>query len=198
MSSENDLMKLQVIFESSPVDCESKKYIEDQPEWQRNQLAGFVDDLLKNNRLDHPDARKLEKDRWSLWIRRPGEDAVNHVCYLARADEAIVSNFAREIMDLTKNSKPLDKPGQKKLVLLNTDSHAVAIGRASEYIEPEYYASLMDSIQRELFLKTIEGIKSGQPSSDYTFNNDGTVSIHIDRPEIAYGVHLSFTAKWVG
>lgn len=191
-------MNLQVIFENSPVDCESTQYIQDQPEWQRNQLARFVDDLLKNHRLDHPDARKLENDRWSLWIRRPGQDAVNHVCYLARADEAIVSNLARELMSSTKNSKSPDKPVQKKLMLLNVDQHAVAIGRASEYLEPEYYASLMDSIQRELFLAAIEDIKSGQPSKDYTVNRDGTVNIHIDRPEVAYGVHLSFTAKWVG
>ena len=146
---------MQVVFEDSPSDLVSDDYILRQEVWQQDQLKRFSDELLKNRTIDHPDAGKIENEKWSIFVRHDGKEAVNHICYLTRIDQPILSSFAKVL--LNTNSKALEDQPQKlkRLMILTHDLHAVSIGKADEYTDPEWYASLMDSIQRELFLKTI-------------------------------------------
>jgi hypothetical protein len=190
-------MKMKVIFENSPNDLESDQYLAEQPDWQLHQLENFVNELLSFQKIDHSDARKLSHNRWSLWVRREGEDAINHICYLARAADPILSHFERELMDPNLNIKPKAISVQRSLMIVNEDKSAVSIGRAEEYLDPQYYASLMDSIKKEFFLKTIEDIFRGHDSEDYTLMGDEMIHIHINRPHVAYGVHIECFAKWI-
>lgn len=185
------------MFENSPHDLESVKYISEQPEWQQYQLELFVNELLISGKIEHPDARKLDHNRWSLWVRAKNSDAINHICYFARADEPILSDFERELMNPKLNHKSQMKVTSKSLVIMNEDKTAISIGRADEYLDPEYYASLMDSIKRDIFLKTIEDIYIGKKSEDYSVGSDGIIKIHINKSKVGYGVHIECLAKWL-
>jgi hypothetical protein len=192
-----EVMNFQIVFKDSPKDCESAQYIAGQPEWQRPQLQKFVSELLQSQRIDHPDARRLDGQKWSLWVRQEGRDAINHICYIARSDEPIMSDFARQLLSPDQDIKVRGQPPSMRLMIKAADPHAVSIGRSDEYLDPAHYASLMDSIQRDLFFQVIAAIKAGSPSEDYFVNGDGTFQVDINRPDIAYGVRIQFMAKWI-
>ena len=82
-------------------------------------------------------------------------------------------------------------------MIKNQDEHAIQIGRAEAYLEPEYYAQMMDTIQREIFLKVISDIRSNSPSQDYMAKSNGHIEIQIDKPEVAYGIRIRAIAKWI-
>jgi hypothetical protein len=66
--------------------------------------------------VDHADARYLGNDKWSLWVRPQGEDAINHICYLANQPIEKLSPIAKLILDPTsapRNVSP--KVHQKRL-----------------------------------------------------------------------------------
>ncbi len=190
-------MKFDVFFEANPSDCPSQIYVASQPIWQQSSLQLFVKELLEKNKIDHRDARRITNDRWSLWVRQDGQEAVNHVCYLAKADEPVLSDFAKMLLSdaATPAIEEVRQPAMQ-LMIINTNSHAVSIGRADELLDPGYYASLMDLIQKEIFLKTIQDIQNGYKTNDYSLNADGSIAIHINKPEVAYGIHITCAAKW--
>lgn len=188
-------MSLQLVFEDSPSDCESSVYIDRQPEWQRETLRQFATELLKNQKIQHRDARKINNERWSLWVRNENGEAINHVCYLTRADTPILSDFARHLLD-PKSPSPEARPSQR-LMIVNSQSAALSSGKADPYLDPEYFASLMDSVQREIFLKVINDLRNHQRPQGVTTNADGSFSIRIHRPNLGYGIHIECKAKWV-
>jgi hypothetical protein len=189
-------MNMQVVFDDSPSDSESAKYIASLPDWQQPVLRAFVEELLKSGRISHTDARRIENDRWSLWVRNKDGEAVNHICYLANADEPIVSDFAKELLNPSSKSS-IPNTRSKRLMIVNANPGAVEGGQADPYLEATYYASLMDSVQRDVFLQTIDDIKNGRPSQSYSANGDGSFAIHINRPELAYGIHIECSTRWV-
>lgn len=184
-----------VVFENNPVDQESSTYIPLQPQWQRAWLEEMVNELLKSGRITHPDAQKTEDGKWSLWFRKDGEVAVFHVCYLARSDEAIVSDFARDLMnpDANKSAKPVSP--SKHLVVLNPH-YTGPNGQAGEYYTIDHYAQMMDNIRRDVFLETISEIQNGKRSKNYTVNSDGTIAIHIHVSGGPYAINIVCTATW--
>jgi hypothetical protein len=186
-------------FRTSPLDRDSAEYISQQPAWQQERLREWVEELRTTRAIQHADARPLAGDRWSLWVRDAnGENATNHICYLARADEPILSDVARAILNPEIPLPIPAAPPARRLMIVNTwSSAAVATGQAEAYLTPEYYGSLMDDIRRAVFTRTIDDIQHGRRTDDYSLNTDGSYAIHIDRPDLAYGVHIHCVATWV-
>jgi hypothetical protein len=187
--------KVTVYFEENPKDLVGSEYIASQEAWQKEQLTKFVDELESDGRIRHPDARWLGDGRWSLWIRKEGQDAVNHICYVSdQPAHAGISPLANLI--LNPNSVA---PGQT----MNRPSSQLVVARASSrpgeeednYSDPETYAVGMDEISSREFMKVIGDIRNGTPSPHYTLLASGEYNVHIDLPSLGYGVHIHCTVR---
>lgn len=187
-----------MFFEENPNDQTADEYVANQEPWQQKQLKVFVTELETAGTINHRDAGNIGNGRWSLWVRTEGQDAVNHVCYLAKEAKSSLSDFAKSILDINGPSKNSNPSGslQRELVIVSED------GRPGErspdsYVTIDFFASTMDAITAGALLEVLSSIRSGAPSPHYTPTRGGRFNIHIDRPELAYGVHLKCVARWV-
>lgn len=179
---------LKAFFQENPHDLSASDYIAAQEPWQRDQLKKFVAELETTRKIDHPDARDLGDGRWSLWTRQEGQDATNHICYLDRAPASELSSLAQEILNpgASKSAAAGSHPGGRLFVV----GESGRPGEEPSLWEPEAYSARMDNVQAGAFLEVINAIRLGQTSPHYTALGNGEYQVHIDRPELAYGVHL--------
>lgn len=187
---------MKTFFQANPKDLLATDYLKMQEPWQREQLEKMVLELETRKKIDHSDARPLGNFRWSLWCRADGKDAVNHICYLAPSAADDLSPLASSILHPSATATmPIAQAQPKRLVIVG-ESYRPGEDPSSSEKEPEVYASLMDKIQAQAFLEVISAIRSGLPSAYYTALGNGSYSIHIERPDLAYGVHIRCTARW--
>lgn len=190
---------MKVYFEENPEDLDMEEYLSLVPEWQRAVLKNFASELESMGKIVHPDARRIENNRWSLWVRSEGQEAINHVCYLAREKSANMSSLASLLLDTNHRPTTTNTPEKtlgRSLMILRP--HTRPGEEEDIYQSPESYALMLDGIMSRAFLEVISKIQSGVvDSNNYSTQSNGDISIHIHRPDLAYGVHLECKARWI-
>ncbi len=193
------MAKFKVFFEQNPSDLVAAEYLKQQEEWQRAILKAFVNELESKGTIDDPDARFVGDQRWSLWVRAEGKEAVNHLCYLADEARDLLTPLAKSLLNSTTPAKESgETPATRQLVIESSVVERDSVGGIHPgYHSIEDYASRLDTVQRPLFLQVIAEIGAGVSSRHYTRLKPDRFNIHIDRPDVGYGVHIHCVAYWL-
>jgi hypothetical protein len=125
---------------------------------------------------------------WSIWLEDLDGERHNFVLFVSQLE------VPREPAKKTQ----LNSPSATQLVIVDPNGPKDTIGgQHPGYWSIEEFASGMDSIGRETFMKVISDIKLGRSSEHYSKKPDGSISIHINRSDLGYGVQIYCEANFI-
>jgi hypothetical protein len=176
-----------VFFREKANAIKADAYIKKQPDYFSLQLEQAIHMLSTTGRIDLPRSNQLTNGDWSIWLEDENGERHNYILF--------VSQFERPIEPI-RTSTHLKKI--KHLVIVDPNGPRDTIGGDHPgYWSVESFASRMDAMTRDYFMNVISEIQFGAESKNYTNNSDGSVSIHINRPDLGYGIHVICTGKFI-
>ncbi len=143
------------------------------------------DELAANGYLEGSPAVKVANGDWWVMLK---DDNGNLYTY---------SFFISHFEQMKPDGKSENPTQQKELVIIDQAGPKDSVGGYHPgYWTIAHYTSLLGEDERELFLKTVDQIANNLPSSYYTSNSDGSVSIHINHQGKAYNIFIECRAEW--
>lgn len=179
-------MAFTVFFREENEIFPANAYIPAQLKDHRETLQTMADALSKNGILDYPTATKNNNGDWWVMLKAENGDLYTYSIFVSRFEQSETGEI--------KTGQP---PEKKELVIIDPGGPKDSIGGYHPgYWTVAHYASLLEEKQRAVFLNTIHHIEHNIPSGFYTFNDDGTIAIHINRQEKAYAIIIECRAEW--
>ena len=162
--------------------------IKKQPDYFRLQLEQAVHMLSTTGRIDTPRSSRLTNGDWSIWLEDETGERHNFILF--------VSQFERpdeSIQTMSPSAKKI-----KQLVIVDPNGPRDTVGGDHPgYWSLESFVSRMDAMTRDYFMNVVSEIQFGAVSKNYTNNSDGSVSIHINRPDLGCGIHVTCMGKFI-
>ncbi len=188
---------LTVFFETNAIDMLAAAYIDLQEPWQQAQLRAYVTELETTHTIRGSDVHSLGDERWFLWVMAAGYESERHTCYLATEPRVKSSAMARLLANPDSAAKPPPPSTWRELVIESGLGTFDSIGgRHDGYYTLDHYAAMIDAVKMTLLTEAIDAIKSRRWSPSYRALLGERFHIKIDRPDVAYGVHIDCIARW--
>jgi hypothetical protein len=146
----------------------STEFIQKQNPIFQKALSEATKELSTHGELKMLQAGKLKNGDWSIWLEDEKREHVNF-------------NFFISLFEKPVNEQAFQKMEQsKQLVIIDPGGpHDTVGGSHPGWWSPKDYASRMDDLQRDYFLKVIDEIIEGAKSKDYTIRPDRTIEISL-------------------
>lgn len=165
----------------------STTYIGEQLQEHRELLQTMADALSINGHIEHPLATRTDNGDWWVMLKDENGDVYTYSLFISRFEQQ-VTNVEIKIENPSK---------ERELIIIDPGGPRDSVGGYHEgYWTIAHYASLLEEEQAKLFLKTVDQIEHNIPSDHYTFNDDGSISIHVDKQEKTYTVSIKCRAEW--
>jgi hypothetical protein len=180
-------MAYTVFFKEANQTFKADNFIDDQPVAHQRQLKSIADELAVHGTITHPQATKNSRGEWSVLLTDNG-DAYMYTLFISRLE----SNEA--------NTEVTAEAPKKKgvLVIIDPSGARDSIGGYHPgYYSVEQYVTFLEEDQSALFTLALHQILNNIPSESYTTNNDGSVSIHIERTGKTSTTSLKCNARWI-
>lgn len=175
-----------VFFRAQNQDLSAEAFIQKQPTHFKDQLRQAAQMLSTTGKIQGFRAGRLNDGDWSIWLEDDSGERHNFILFISQFELSKEQNI----------KKPTQKT--KELVIIDPNGPRDTIGgQHPSYWSIDSYASRMDAIVRDYFMNVITEIQFGAESKNYSHNSDGSVSIHIDRPDIGFGIHIHCQAKFI-
>ncbi|MBX3256645.1 MAG: hypothetical protein KF862_21090 [Chitinophagaceae bacterium] len=160
-------------------------YISQQLEAHRAILQSMSDELAVNGYLKDSPATKAANGDWWVLLKDGDGGLYSYSFFISRFEQQAADNKAEKSVQ------------QKELVIIDPAGPKDSVGGYHPgYWTISHYASLLEENEKKLFLETVDQIRDNLSSPYYTFNSDGSVSIHIHKPAKAYTIFMECRAEW--
>ncbi|MFT3948499.1 MAG: hypothetical protein QM763_16160 [Agriterribacter sp.] len=178
-------MPYTVFFREGNEIFSATNYISRQLAGHRAILQSMSDELAANGYIKDAHATKASNGDWWVMLKDDNGDLYTYSFFISHFEQQEPGN---------KFEKPVS---QKDLVIIDPAGPKDSVGGYHPgYWTVEHYASLLEEDAKNLFLQTINQIKDNRSSPYYTFNNDGSVSVHIHQQKKAYTIIVECRAEW--
>lgn len=179
-------MAYTVFFKEQNQIFNAQAFIDEQPIQHRHLLSTIAQELSSKGSTSNSLVSKNSNGEWTIVLIDNG-DVYVYTLYVSKLE-----------LSVTQSEQRVESEKAKTLVIIDPMGPRDSVGGYHPgYWSVDEYAKALEENQRALFTRAIFQIKQRTHSPAYSIEDDGTISIHINRKEKSSIIPLNCRAKWI-